>query len=76
MKMVESRFFWIKSNGEVEELEWEQYKKMAITQNMKPSYRRLLVKVESNHIAFDYAGHFIYVPRKPLEQILKIVEAK
>ena len=63
-----TRYFWIKSNGQIKELTWEQYREMLVAQFRR--HRNLLIKLERSHITATHGEDTIIIPLKQLLQIL------
>lgn len=75
VKMSKSRYFWLKSNGTVEEISFEKYQKLAF-QSIQLLNKRKLVAVLQAGFNFFESGIAVWVPRKQFNQLLKILESE
>ena len=73
MPATEVRFFWIKSDGRVQELSWEEYKEFCMKDWKNPKYRRLLARCDKKYITLTKGKNVIIVPTKALDQITQLV---
>ena len=71
---VTDRFFWVKSDGTVQEISWEEYRELALSNLRRRSSRfHLLVAVVGKGINF-FKKDSVYVKLSILEQILQAIK--
>jgi hypothetical protein len=71
MGKIKARFFWVKTDGSIKEVNWEKFCDLRDKSQNHPLYRYRLVILEPSWIGFLQGIHYIQFPRKALEQILK-----
>ena len=70
MPTTKLRYFWIKSDGRVQELSWEQYKELCLKDLGNPKYRKLLAICSKKYITLIKGTNVITIPTKTLDQIV------
>jgi len=73
MPTTEMRFFWIKSDGRVQELSWEEYRDIYIKDWTNPIHKRLLARCDQKWITLIKGKNVITAPIKALDQITQLV---
>ena len=67
------RFFWVKSDGTVQELSWEEYQRLALRNLRSKGRFYLLVVIIGNEIVF-FKRHSVYMRLSSLKQILQMIQ--
>jgi len=71
--MVELKCFWVKCDGRVQELTWEQYKDLYMNEMKSKKVRRLLVRCDDDgkYMVITHGRNVVTIPTKSLLEILK-----
>jgi hypothetical protein len=70
--MVELKCFWVKCDGRVQELTWEQYKDLYMNEMKSKKVRRLLIRCEDGkYMVITHGRNVVTIPTKSLLEILK-----
>ena len=71
---MKERYFWVKSDGTVQEISWEKYRDLALSNLMRRSSRfYFLVAVIGKGINF-LKKNSVYVKISSLEQIMQAIK--
>lgn len=72
LKMNTKKYYWLKSNGKVEEVS-EKVFNLSVERNLlRPEKPHTLVMVSGRMIRFCWGTESVWIKKKQLEQILKI----
>jgi hypothetical protein len=71
--MTELRCFWVKCDGRVQELTWEQYKDLYMNETSKKT-RHLLVRYDGKYMIITHGRNVVTMPAKGILEILKSLE--
>ena len=63
--------FWLKRDGRVQELTWEQYKDLYINEMKSKKIRRLLIRCDGKYMVITHGRNVVTIPTKSLLEILK-----
>jgi hypothetical protein len=74
MGKVKGRYFWVKTNGSVQEVDWKKFRELQDKSLSHPAYNHRLVILEPNWIGFLQGIHYISFPRKALEHLFQEVK--
>jgi hypothetical protein len=70
--MAELKCFWVKCDGRVQELTWEQYKDLYMNEMKSKKVRRLLIRCEDGkYMVITHGRNVVTIPTKSLLEILK-----
>jgi hypothetical protein len=75
--MAELKCFWLKCDGRVQELTWEQYKDLYMNEMKSKKIRRLLIRCEDGkYMIITHGRNVVTVPIQQLKQIIKSLGEK
>jgi len=63
--------FWLKRDGRVQELTWEQYKDLYMNEMKSKKIRRLLIRCDGKYMVITHGRNVVTIPTKSLLEILK-----
>jgi len=64
--------FWVKCDGRVQELTWEQYKDLYMNEMKSKKVRRLLIRCDDGkYMVITHGRNVVTIPTKSLLEILK-----
>jgi len=70
--MAELKCFWVKCDGRVQELTWEQYKDLYMNEMKSKKVRRLLIRCDDGkYMVITHGRNVVTIPTKSLLEILK-----
>ena len=69
--MAELKCFWLKRDGRVQELTWEQYKDLYMNEMKSKKIRRLLIRCDGKYMVITHGRNVVTIPTKSLLEILK-----
>jgi hypothetical protein len=70
--MAELKCFWLKCDGRVQELTWEQYKDLYMNEMKSKKIRRLLIRCDDGkYMVITHGRNVVTIPTKSLLEILK-----
>jgi len=69
--MAELKCFWLKCDGRVQELTWEQYKDLYMNEMKSKKIRRLLIRCDGKYMVITHGRNVVTIPTKSLLEILK-----
>jgi len=64
------RFFWVKSDGRVQELTWEQYKDLYMNEMRSTKIKRILIRCDNKTMVITHGRNVVVVPTQPIKQII------
>jgi hypothetical protein len=67
---MELKCFWLKCDGRVQELTWEQYKDLYMNE-MKSKKIRRLIRCDGKYMVITHGRNVVTVPIQQLKQIIK-----
>jgi hypothetical protein len=74
MGKVKARYFWVKNDGSITEVDWEKFRELQDKSLSHPAYKFRLVILEASWIGFVYGLNYIHFPRKALEHLFQEVK--
>jgi hypothetical protein len=74
MWKVKARYFWVKTDGSITEVDWKKFRELQDKSISHPVYKYRLVILEARWIGFVYGLNYIQFPRKALERLLQEVK--
>ena len=73
--MAYLKCFWVKCDGRVQELSWEQYRNLCMNEMKSTKIRRLLVRCHnSKYMVITHGRNVVIIPTKSMLQIIKSLE--
>jgi len=64
------RLFWVKSNGRVQELTWEQYKDLYMNEMRSTKIKRILIRCDNKTMIITHGRNVVVVPTQSIKQII------
>jgi hypothetical protein len=64
------RLFWVKSNGRVQELTWEQYKDLYMNEMRSTKIKRILIRCDNKTMVITHGRNVVVVPTQSIKQII------
>jgi hypothetical protein len=64
------RFFWVKSDGRVQELTWEQYKDLYMNEMRSTKIKRILIRCDNKTMVITHGRNVVVVPTQSIKQII------
>jgi hypothetical protein len=64
------RLFWVKSNGRVQELTWEQYKDLYMNEARSTKIKRILIRCDNKTMIITHGRNVVVTPTQSIKQII------